>query len=134
MHHHKALQQVILIKAFVAEIMKSNFDHLIVPKTGSLGLIEMTKLVLREEGVSGFYGGVAGVMIGQGWHRFKCDASCGSEIDIYNAHIFPCFFTGFIKAVAFSSNNWALAALVTGATPSLQTLCFASAFSGTFTH
>lgn len=33
---------------------------------GSLGLVGMTKLVLKEEGISGFYGGVTGVMIGQG--------------------------------------------------------------------
>ena len=31
-----------------------------------LGLVGMTKLVLKEEGISGFYGGVTGVMIGQG--------------------------------------------------------------------
>lgn len=34
--------------------------------TGSLGIVAMTKLVLKEEGISGFYGGVTGVMIGQG--------------------------------------------------------------------
>ena len=33
---------------------------------GSLGLVGMTKLVFKEEGLSGFYGGVVGVMIGQG--------------------------------------------------------------------
>lgn len=31
-----------------------------------MGLVGMTKLVLKEEGISGFYGGVTGVMIGQG--------------------------------------------------------------------
>ena len=33
---------------------------------GPMGLVGMTKLVLKEEGISGFYGGVTGVMIGQG--------------------------------------------------------------------
>ena len=33
---------------------------------GPIGLVGMTKLVLKEEGISGFYGGVTGVMIGQG--------------------------------------------------------------------
>ena len=35
--------------------------------SGSLGLVGMTKLVFQEEGLSGFYGGVVGVMIGQGY-------------------------------------------------------------------
>ena len=35
---------------------------------GSLGLVGMTKLVFQEEGLSGFYGGVVGVMIGQGYY------------------------------------------------------------------
>jgi hypothetical protein len=34
--------------------------------SGSLGLVGMTKLVFKEEGINGFYGGVLGVMIGQG--------------------------------------------------------------------
>lgn len=41
--------------------------------------------------------------------------------------------TGFIKAVAFSSNSWALAALAGGGSPTLETLCIASCFSGMFT-
>ena len=42
--------------------------------------MEMVKIVMKEEGVSGFYNGVAAVMLGQ----------------------------AFIKAAAFGSNNWAL--------------------------
>jgi hypothetical protein len=76
------------------------------PSSGSLGLVGMTKLVFKEEGLKGFYGGVFGVMIGQ----------------------------GLIKAVAFGSNNWALANLADGVSPSLQILCIASAFSGAYIY
>lgn len=86
MHLHKTLQQVIPSDSSVAEIIVLNSDLLIVSKTGSLGLIEMTKLVLREEGVSGFYGGVAGVMIGQGWYRFRYHASIELEAGIHNKY------------------------------------------------
>ena len=97
----------------------------------------MTKLVLKEEGISGFYGGVTGVMIGQGETEFittiffnmhRSQYVHGSLSDRTNY----CFLelTGFIKAVAFSSNSWALAALAGGGTPTLETLCVASCFSG----
>ena len=56
----------------------------------SLGLIDLTKKVLKDEGIGGFYSGVTGVMIGQ----------------------------AFIKSVAFSSNSWALSEL-TNIQPSL---------------
>ena len=85
-------------------------------------MLAMFQLVFREEGLGGFYGGVKGVMVGQ----------------------------AFIKAMEFSSNNWALAMLSShfmGASTglggsggaggslddpstSLQVLCAAAAFSG----
>lgn len=74
----------------------------------SLGMIDMAKVVLKEEGVRGFYGGVFGVMFGQ----------------------------SFIKAAAFGSNAWALSLLesLSGASsadsPALLNLILAASFSG----
>ena len=68
----------------------------------------MAKLVLKEEGVKGFYGGVAGVMFGQ----------------------------AFIKAAAFGSNAWALseiqklAGIADFQNPTILHLTLAAAFSG----
>ena len=69
----------------------------------SLGMVGMFRLVIQEEGIGGLYGGVKGVMFGQ----------------------------AFIKALAFSSNNWALTYLEHDNAPtSLEVLIAAAAFSG----
>ena len=70
----------------------------------ALGMLSIARYVLEEEGVKGFYGGVAGVMMGQ----------------------------AFIKALAFSSNNAALGWLVHAGpgSPPLEALVAAAAFSG----
>jgi len=75
----------------------------------SLGLIELAQKVVNDEGISAFYSGVTGVMIGQ----------------------------AFIKSVAFSSNSWALSELTTISPsitqPTLIQLIIASCFSGAIT-
>jgi solute carrier family 25 carnitine/acylcarnitine transporter 20/29 len=68
-----------------------------------LGLLEIIKMVLKNEGVKGFYGGVLGVMIGQ----------------------------AFIKSSAFASNAWALSILnSSGGEATILQLALAAAFSG----
>ena len=75
-------------------------------KGEGLGVMGTIQRVLDTEGLIGFYQGVGGVMVGQ----------------------------SAIKAVAFSSNAWALSKLSAGtsagAGPSLGLLCIAAAFSG----
>ena len=73
-----------------------------VAEGNSLGMVGMFRLVIQEEGIGGLYGGVKGVMFGQ----------------------------AFIKALAFSSNNWALTYLEHDNAPSLEVLITAAAFSG----
>jgi hypothetical protein len=69
----------------------------------SLGAIGMIKLVLEEEGISGFYGGVLWVMLGQ----------------------------AFIKSAAFAANTWALNQLTTDpANAGLAYLALSSLFAG----
>ena len=71
----------------------------------SIGMVGMFRLVIQEEGIGGLYGGVKGVMFGQ----------------------------AFIKALAFSSNNWALTFLEhdnLDNASSLEILIAAAAFSG----
>lgn len=71
-------------------------------------MIEMSRIILREEGLQGFYNGVAGVMIGE----------------------------AFVKASLFGSNSWALSKIaeVSGlesySHPSFLQLSAAAAFSG----
>ena len=72
----------------------------------SIGTINMIQMILKEEGISGFYGGVVWVMIGQ----------------------------AFIKSAAFASNTWALDHLSQNPeTATLVDLIFAAFFAGFFT-
>jgi solute carrier family 25 (mitochondrial carnitine/acylcarnitine transporter), member 20/29 len=69
----------------------------------SIDLISLTSLVLQKEGLSGFYSGVGGVMVGE----------------------------AFVKAALFGSNSWLLSELcVPGESASLLQLTLAAAFSG----
>jgi len=73
----------------------------------SPSMFEMARIVLNEEGIKGFYGGVYGVMLGQ----------------------------AFVKAVLFSSNAFALQQLTSLSNTDIQAatfvqLCLAAAFSG----
>ena len=54
------------MKKCLSDVIFTSDSHFIY-SSGSLGLVGMTKLVFQEEGLSGFYGGVVGVMIGQGY-------------------------------------------------------------------
>ena len=69
----------------------------------SIDLISLTSLVLQREGMSGFYSGVGGVMVGE----------------------------AFVKAALFGSNSWLLSQLcIPGESASLWQLSLAAAFSG----
>jgi len=67
----------------------------------SVGILGMIKIVMKEEGLRGFYSGVFGMMVGQ----------------------------ALIKAVAFGSNNWALNIQSPGQHSIIQ-LVLAASFSG----
>jgi hypothetical protein len=72
----------------------------------SLGMFQVISLVWKEEGISGFFGGVKGMMIGQ----------------------------AVIKAIAFSANANALAVLSTHTDlPNIVTLLAAACFAGFIT-
>lgn len=74
----------------------------------SPGMIEMCRVVIKKEGIGGFYQGVKGVMLGQ----------------------------AVIKSVAFSANAFALNQMLLQAqvlTPTLLHLCVAGSFSGLVT-
>eukprot|EP01036_Dinobryon_divergens_P035495 gene35495-46001_t len=73
----------------------------------SPSMFDMAKIVIREEGIKGFYGGVYGVMFGQ----------------------------AFVKATLFGSNTFALVQLsnllhANIESPTFIQLCLAAAFSG----
>jgi len=71
----------------------------------TMSAYDIAELVMKEEGIAGFYGGVKGVMLGE----------------------------AFVKATLFGSNAWALSQLVAfshAGSPSLWHYIAAAAFSG----
>lgn len=93
--------------AFPFDSIKTKQQALSTATGSSPGFMKMIPLILKNEGVQGFYVGVVGTMIGQ----------------------------SLIKATAFFSNSWALSVLempgmLTGSSSRLLNLIIAACFSG----
>jgi solute carrier family 25 carnitine/acylcarnitine transporter 20/29 len=91
--------------AYPFDSIKTKSQALAARGEASRGLFGMFCYVLEDEGISGFYQGVTGAMLGQ----------------------------AVVKAVAFASNDWALTELSGGVSPTVWQLIASAMFAGLFT-